>query len=86
MAEPTWAIVADYATRLSEAEKTAAADRRWWLGVIALMRFGVPVEKPVVGIPLQRTAPRLEVDLWPRSVIRDAAPSRFLDSRNSPTP
>ena len=84
MAEPSWAIVADYAIRLEIAEKAAAAQHRWWLNFVALLPYAVPVEKPVV-IPLQRTAPRLEVDLWPPTVIRDA-PSRFLDSRNRPIP
>lgn len=80
---PTWAIVADYAARLDEAKRSVEQERRFWLGLFALFRFAVPVERAVV-IPMQRTAPDREVDLWPPAVIRDASPSRFLDTRNSP--
>lgn len=85
MAEPSWAIVADYAARLDTAEKAAAAEHQVWLNLVALLPYAVPVEKPA-AIPLQRTAPRLEVDMWPPAVIRDAEPSRFIDSRNRPIP
>lgn len=83
MADPSWAIVADYAIRLEVAEKAAQREHQMWLNLLALLPYAVPVERLAVDIPLQRTPPRREVDLWPRSVIRDAAPSRFLDTRNT---
>ena len=79
---PTWALVADYAGRLDEAKRVTEAERRFWMGLFALFKYAVPVERPIV-IPLQRTAPGREVDLWPRAVIQDRAPSRFIDTRNT---
>ena len=88
MAEPTWAIVADYAQRLDAAEKAATAEHQWWLSFVALLPYAVPVERLVTApatrvfkIPAQRTG--REVDLWPRAVIQDRAPSRFIDTRNT---
>jgi hypothetical protein len=80
VAEPTWAMVSDFANRLEAAEKRSATEHRVWLNLIALLPFGVTVEK-TVNIPLQRTAPRHEVDLWPPAVVQDR--SRFLDTRNT---
>ena len=77
---PTWALVADYAGRLDEAKRATEAERRFWLGLFALFKYAVPVERPIV-IPMQRTAPDQVVDLWPPAVVQDR--SRFLDTRNS---
>jgi hypothetical protein len=46
---PTWAIVADYASRLDLAEKAATEQHRMWRNLVALLPYTVPGEaKPVI--------------------------------------
>jgi hypothetical protein len=80
---PTWAIVADYATRLNDAEKASAAQHRWWRNYIALMPYAVHREQ-TVRIPEQRRPAGREVPLFPpMSPIDRPRGSRFLDSRTT---